>query len=344
MAADDRHKDELEATLNQIERNFGKGAIMRLGDRAHANVKVIPSGALTLDVALGVGGFPRGRIVEVFGPESSGKTTLAYHLVAEAQKAGGTCAFIDAEHAVDPGYARRVGVDIDSLLISQPDHGEQALEICELLVRSGGLDVVVIDSVAALVPRAELEGEMGDQHIGAQARMMSQALRKLAGVVNRTSTVVLFTNQLRESIGKMFGPSEYTPGGRALRFYSSVRIDIRRRDTLKIGTDAVGHRAVAKVVKNKVAPPFRQAEFDILFGEGISQEGCILDLGLSLGLVNKQGTHLAYGNVVIGQDRRTVASFLREHPDVAEDLEASIRRESGLPVRYSGGETPAPRQ
>ncbi|HSJ73785.1 MAG TPA: recombinase RecA, partial [Miltoncostaeaceae bacterium] len=289
-----------------------------------------PTGSLALDIALGIGGIPRGRIVEVFGPESSGKTTLLYHIIAQAQRRGGLCAFIDAEHSMDPSYAKRIGVDTDELLLSQPDHGEQALEIADLLVRSAALDVVAIDSVAALVPKAEIEGEMGDSHVGLQARLMSQALRKLAGTLNRAGTICVFTNQLREKIGVMFGSPETTPGGRALKFYASVRLDIRRIETLKEGAEAIGNRARVKVVKNKVAPPFRQAEFDIIYGEGISHEGNLIDLGVERGLVQKSGAYFSFGEERLGQGRNAARAFLREHPDVAGSLEARIREDAGI--------------
>jgi recombination protein RecA len=320
----------LGSAVAQIERQFGKGSIMRMGDPgARMEVSSVPTGALSLDLALGIGGLPRGRIVEVFGPESSGKTTLLYHLVAEAQKRGGLAAFIDAEHAMDPNYAKRIGVNVDELLVSQPDHGEQALEIADLLVRSAALDVVAIDSVAALVPKAEIEGEMGDSHVGLQARLMSQALRKLAGTLNRAGTICIFTNQLREKIGVMFGSPETTPGGRALKFYSSVRLDIRRIETLKEGTEAIGNRARVKVVKNKMAPPFRLAEFDIIYGEGISHEGNLIDLGVEHGVLQKSGAYFSFGEERLGQGRNAVRAFLREHPDVAEEIEARIRVAAG---------------
>jgi recombination protein RecA len=318
------------AALAQIERQFGKGSIMRMGDAAHAEAQVIPTGALPLDIALGVGGLPRGRIVEVFGPESSGKTTLLYHLIAQAQKRGGMCAFIDAEHAMDPGYAKRIGVNVDELLVSQPDHGEQALEIADLLVRSGALDVVAIDSVAALVPKAEIEGEMGDTHVGLQARLMSQALRKLAGTLNKTGTICIFTNQLREKIGVMFGSPETTPGGRALKFYASVRLDIRRIETLKEGSESIGNRVRVKVVKNKVAPPFRQVEFDVIYGEGISYEGGLLDLGVERGIVQKSGAYFSFGDDRLGQGRNAARAFLKEHTDIADQIDARIREDAGL--------------
>jgi recombination protein RecA len=293
-------------------------------------VAIVPTGALALDIALGIGGIPRGRIVEIFGPESSGKTTLLYHIIAQAQRRGGLCAFIDAEHSMDPTYAKRIGVDTDELLLAQPDHGEQALEIADLLVRSAALDVVAIDSVAALVPKAEIEGEMGDSHVGLQARLMSQALRKLAGTLNRAGTICVFTNQLREKIGVMFGSPETTPGGRALKFYASVRLDIRRIETLKEGAEAIGNRARVKVVKNKVAPPFRQAEFDIIYGEGISHEGNLIDLGVERGLVQKSGAYFSFGEERLGQGRNAARAFLREHPDVAGSLELRIRQDAGI--------------
>jgi recombination protein RecA len=321
----------LSGALTQIERTFGKGSIMRMGDEdAAVRVAAIPTGALSLDLALGVGGVPRGRIVEVFGPESSGKTTLLYHLLAEAQKVGGICAFIDAEHAMDPAYAKRIGVDVDELLVSQPDHGEQALEIADLLIRSGAIDVVAIDSVAALTPKAELEGAMGDQTVGLQARMMSQAMRKLAGNLNRTNTLCIFTNQIREKVGVMFGSPETQPGGRALKFYASQRLDIRRIETLKEGVEAVGNRVRVKVVKNKVAAPFRQAEFDIEYGMGISSEGCILDLGIEHNIVQKSGSFFSYGDDRLGQGRNNVKSYLRENPEIARAIEAKVYEAVGF--------------
>ena len=317
--------------LGQIERDFGKGSIMRMGDeRAAVRVSTIPSGALSLDLALGVGGLPRGRMVEIFGPESSGKTTLVYHVLAEAQRQGGTCAFIDAEHAMDPAYAKRIGVDVDEMLVSQPDYGEQALEICDMLVRSGAVDVVALDSVAALTPRAELEGQMGDQTVGLQARMMSQAMRKLAGNLNRTQTLCLFTNQIREKIGVMFGSPETQPGGRALKFYSSQRLDIRRIETLKDGTEAVGNRVRVKVVKNKVAAPFRQAEFDIEFGRGISTSGCLIDLGIEHNVVTKSGSFFSYGEDRLGQGRANAKGYLDEHPEIAREIEAKVYAALGI--------------
>jgi recombination protein RecA len=321
----------LKGAITQIERQFGQGSIMKMGDEAAAvRVSAIPTGALSLDLALGVGGLPRGRIVEVFGPESSGKTTLLYHVLASAQGMGGICAFIDAEHAMDPAYAKRIGVDIDELLVSQPDHGEQALEIADLLIRSGAVDVVAIDSVAALTPKAELEGQMGDQTVGVQARMMSQAMRKLAGNLNRANTLCVFTNQIREKVGVMFGSPETQPGGRALKFYASQRLDIRRIETLKEGTEAVGNRVRVKVVKNKVAAPFRQAEFDIEYGQGISSEGCILDLGIEHGIVQKSGSFFSYGDERLGQGRNNVKGYLRENPGVAAEIERKIYETIGV--------------
>lgn len=315
----------LEVAVSQIERQFGKGAIMRLGQREALAVQVIPTGSLGLDAALGVGGMPRGRVVEIYGPESSGKTTLALHVIAEAQKQGGLAAFIDAEHALDPEYSAKLGVDVDNLLVSQPDNGEQALEIAETLIRSGSVDVVVIDSVAALVPRAELEGEMGDASMGLQARLMSQALRKLTGVVSKSKTCVIFINQIREKIGVMFGNPETTTGGRALKFYASVRLDIRRVAPIKVGEEVVGNRTKVKVVKNKVAAPFRVAEFDILYGEGISRAGEILDLGIEHRLLTKSGTWISYGDVRLGQGRENARQYLKEHQELMQELEAKLR-------------------
>src|SRR5687767_1022724 len=320
----------LKAAVTQIEKDFGQGAVMRLGDKASVPVEAIPTGALSLDLALGVGGVPRGRIVAIFGPESSGKTTLVYHIIAQAQALGGVCAFVDAEHAIDPVYARRIGVNTDELLVSQPDHGEQALEIADVLIRSGAVDIVAVDSVAALTPRAELEGQMGDQQVGLQARLMSQALRKLAGNLNRAHTVCIFTNQIREKIGVMFGSPETQPGGRALKFYSSQRIDIRRIETLKEGTEAVGNRVRAKVVKNKVAAPFRQAEFDIEYGMGISSEGCLIDLGIEHGIVQKSGAFFSYDGERLGQGRNNAKQFLRENESMAKDIERKIYDALGL--------------
>jgi recombination protein RecA len=315
----------LDAALLQIEKQFGKGAVMRLGERTNMQIDVIPTGALTLDIALGVGGVPKGRVIEIFGPESSGKTTVALHIVAEAQRGGGTAAFIDAEHALDPAYAAKIGVNIDELIISQPDTGEQALEITEALVRSGAIDVIVIDSVAALVPKAEIDGEMGDSHMGLQARLMSQALRKLAGVISKSSTVCIFINQLREKVGVMFGNPETTPGGRALKFYASVRLDVRRTESIRSGTDIVGNHTRVKVVKNKVAPPFKEAEFDIMYGEGISKEGCIIDLGTAKDIIDKSGSWFAYNGQRIGQGKDNARLFLKENPAIRDEIEAKIR-------------------
>lgn len=315
----------IKTAMQQIQKTYGKGAIMRFGDGADLSVESIPTGSLSLDLALGIGGLPRGRIVEIYGPESSGKTTLALHVIASAQKQGGEAAFIDAEHALDPTYARALGVKIDDLLISQPDTGEQALEITEALVRSGAIDVIVVDSVAALVPRAEIEGEMGDSYVGLQARLMSQALRKLTGAIGRTKTIVIFINQLREKVGVVYGNPEVTTGGRALKFYSSVRIDVRRTESLKNGTELIGNRTRAKVVKNKVAPPFREAEFDIMYGEGISHEGELVDLGVKLGFIQKSGSWFSMGETRIGQGRDNVKRYLKENPEVTEKLEADIR-------------------
>jgi len=321
----------LDAALTQIERSFGKGSIMRLGQRETAvDIEAIPTGSLSLDLALGIGGLPRGRVIEIYGPESSGKTTLALHVIAEAQKTGGACAFIDAEHALDPGYARKLGVDLDDLLISQPDAGEQALEIADTLVRSGAIDVLVIDSVAALTPRAELEGEMGDTHVGLQARLMSQALRKMTASVSRSNTMIIFINQIRMKIGVMFGNPETTTGGNALKFYSSVRLDIRRIGQIKDRDEVVGNQTRVKVVKNKVAPPFKQVEFDIMYGEGVSKTGELLDLGVKAGLVEKSGSWFSYKSERIGQGRENAKTFLKENPDMAADIEHQIRVNAGL--------------
>ena len=317
----------LEMALGQIEKQFGKGSIMRMGDKTSMKIDTISTGALALDLALGIGGLPRGRITEIYGPESSGKSTLAMHVVAEAQRNGGTCAYIDAEHAMDPIYARAIGVDVDRLFISQPDTGEQALEICDMLVRSGAVDVVVIDSVAALTPKAEIEGEMGDSFVGLQARLMSQALRKLTGSINRTNTICIFINQLREKIGVMFGSPETTPGGRALKFYSSVRLDIRRIESIKDGADVTGNRTRVKVVKNKVAPPFKQAEFDIMYGKGISREGSILDVGVECGVVKKSGAWFTYEGEQLGQGRENAKKFLAENVDLRVEISEKIRKE-----------------
>jgi recombination protein RecA len=325
----DRDK-ALEMALGQIDKQFGKGSIMRLGEKGHVGIEAIPTGALALDLALGIGGLPRGRVVEIFGPESSGKSTLATHVVAEAQRNGGVCAYIDAEHAMDPVYAAAIGVNVDELLISQPDTGEQALEIADMLIRSGALDVLVIDSVAALVPRAEIEGEMGDSHMGLQARLMSQALRKLTGNLNKSRTICIFINQLREKIGVMFGSPETTPGGRALKFYSSVRLDIRRIESIKDGAEVVGNRTRVKVVKNKTAPPFRQAEFDIMYGKGISREGSLLDVGVDLGIVKKSGAWFTYEGEQLGQGRENVKAFLAENVDLMVEISEKIRTEVGI--------------
>ena len=319
-------KQALDTAIRQIEKNFGKGAVMRLGDRPDLQVDAIPTGSLALDAALGIGGVPKGRIIEIYGPESSGKTTLALHIVAQAQKRGGEVAFVDAEHALDPDYAARIGVDIDSMLVSQPDTGEQALEICEALVRSGAIDIVVIDSVAALVPKAEIDGEMGDSFVGLQARLMSQALRKLTGIVNKTNSSCIFINQLREKVGVMYGNPEVTTGGRALKYYSSVRIDIRRVEGLKDSSGQfIGNHTRAKIVKNKVAPPFREAEFDIMFGEGISKMSELIDLGVKLGIVQKSGAWFNYGDIRLGQGRDNAKQFLKDNPEIANDIEGQIR-------------------
>ena len=338
------HKERqraLDLALSQIEKQFGKGAVMRLGDSRVEPVKSISTGSLSLDLATGIGGVPRGRVVELFGPESSGKTTLALHIVAEAQKAGGVAAFVDAEHALDPGYATRLGVNIADLYISQPDSGEQALEITEQLVSSGSLDVVVIDSVAALVPKAEIEGEMGDQFMGLQARLMSQAMRKLTSVISRSSTCAIFINQIREKIGFMFGNPETTPGGRALKFYSSMRLDIRRVETLKDGTTAVGSRVKVKVVKNKMAPPFRDAEFDVMYGEGINRLGILLEVGVDQGIVEKSGAWFNYGTIRIGQGKEGARVFLKENPKVAEEIERKLREKLGLAVAAAPAPPPS---
>jgi recombination protein RecA len=328
----DERSKLLEAAISQIEKSYGKGSIMRLGSKdVLVPVNVIPSGCLSLDAALGVGGFPRGRVIEVYGPESGGKTTMSLHIIAEAQKLGGQAAFIDAEHALDPSYARKLGVDVDNLLVSQPDHGEQALEIAETLIRSGGVDVVVVDSVAALVPKAELEGEMGDPQMGLQARLMSQALRKLTAIVSKSKTCLIFINQIREKIGVMFGNPETTTGGRALKFYASMRVDIRRIQAIKEGDRVVGSRTRAKVVKNKVAAPFREAEFDILYGEGISREGDLLDLGVDKGVVEKNGTWLSFGGERMGQGRENARIFLKENKDIREKLENALRKKMEVP-------------
>jgi recombination protein RecA len=341
-AAPDRSK-ALELALAQIDKNFGKGSVMRLGDESRAPIEVIPTGSIALDVALGIGGLPRGRVVEIYGPESSGKTSIALHVVANAQRAGGIAAFIDAEHALDPEYAKNLGVDTDALLVSQPDTGEQALEIADMLIRSGALDVLVVDSVAALVPRAEIEGEMGDSHVGLQARLMSQALRKIAGALNNSGTTAIFINQLREKIGVMFGSPETTTGGKALKFYASVRLDIRRIETLKDGGEAVGNRTRVKVVKNKVAPPFKQAEFDILYGKGVSREGSLIDMGVEQGILRKSGAWYTYEGDQLGQGKENARKFLRDNPDVANEIEKRIKDKLGIGAKLDADDTePAP--
>ncbi len=328
-SSNDRDK-ALDMALAQIDKQFGKGSIMRMGEKTSMGIDIIPTGALSLDLALGVGGLPRGRVVEIFGPESSGKSTLAMHVVAEAQRNGGICAYIDAEHAMDPIYAKAIGVDIDQLLISQPDTGEQALEIADMLVRSGAIDVLVIDSVAALTPRAEIEGEMGDSHVGLQARLMSQALRKLTGNLNKTNTIAIFINQLREKIGVMFGSPETTPGGRALKFYSSVRLDIRRIESIKDGTEITGSRTRVKVVKNKVAPPFKQAEFDIMYGKGISREGSLLDMAVDMTIVKKSGAWFTYEGEQLGQGRENAKNYLMVNPEVMMEISDKVRKQAGI--------------
>ena len=327
----DEKQKALDAALSQIEKQFGKGSVMKLGDSSNnMNVETIPTGSLSLDIALGLGGIPKGRVIEVYGPESSGKTTVALHMVAEVQKRGGVAGFIDAEHALDPVYASQIGVDIDNLYISQPDNGEQALEITETLVRSGAVDIIIVDSVAALVPKAEIDGDMGDSHVGLQARLMSQALRKLTACISKTNCTVIFINQLREKVGVMFGNPETTTGGRALKFYSSVRMDVRRIETLKQAGEMIGNRTRIKVVKNKIAPPFKEAEFDIMFGEGISREGDVLDLAANLGIINKSGAWYAYNGEKIGQGRENAKQYLRDHPDVMADAESKVREHYGL--------------
>nr|WP_042181197.1 recombinase RecA [Kibdelosporangium sp. MJ126-NF4]CEL14878.1 RecA protein [Kibdelosporangium sp. MJ126-NF4]CTQ96491.1 RecA protein [Kibdelosporangium sp. MJ126-NF4] len=341
-AAPDRGK-ALELALAQIDKQYGKGSVMRLGDEVRAPIKYIPTGSVVLDVALGIGGYPRGRIVEIYGPESSGKTTVALHAVANAQKAGGIAAFIDAEHALDPEYAKALGVDTDALLVSQPDTGEQALEIADMLIRSGALDILVIDSVAALVPRAEIEGEMGDSHVGLQARLMSQALRKITGALSNSGTTAVFINQLREKVGVMFGSPETTTGGKALKFYASIRLDVRRIETLKDGGEPVGNRTRIKVVKNKVAPPFKQAEFDILYGFGISREGSLIDMGVDQGILRKSGAWYTYEGDQLGQGKENARRFLRENPDVANDIEKRIQDKMGIGPKLDAEEAaPAP--
>ncbi len=330
VTGDKDKKDALDAMFAQMEKQFGKGAVMRLGDRKTDSVDVISTGSIGIDIALGIGGVPRGRIIEIYGPESSGKTTISLHIIAEAQKKGGEAAFIDAEHALDPDYARKLGVDVDNLILSQPDNGEQALEIAEVLTRSGAIDVIVIDSVAALVPKTEIEGEMGDSYIGLQARLMSQALRKLTGIVNKSNTTIVFINQLREKVGIMFGNPETTTGGRALKFYSSVRMEIRRGEAIKNGTEVLGNRTKAKIVKNKMAPPFKDAEFDIMYGEGVSKIGEILDYAVNMGIIKKSGSWFAYNDSKIGQGRDNAKQFLEDNPELADHIEALIRQEYGL--------------
>lgn len=329
----------LDAVLMQIEKQYGKGSIMRLGDEAgNAEIDVIPSGCLTLDLALGIGGFPRGRIIEIYGPESSGKTTVALHAIAETQKLGGVAAFIDAEHALDPVYAKHLGVDLENLYVSQPDTGEQALDICDALVRSSAVDMIVIDSVAALTPKAEIEGDMGDSHVGLQARLMSQALRKLTAIVNKSHTCVIFINQLREKVGVMFGNPEVTPGGKALKFYASIRIDVRKMDTLKDAEGAMGNRTKAKIVKNKLAPPFKQAEFDIVFGEGISQEGCIMDMGIQFDIIGKNGAWFSYNGEKVANGREKMRQFLKDNPEISKEIQQKIRAAAkGAPDVVEGG-------
>ncbi len=328
----DEKKEALALAMAQIEKQFGKGSVMRLGENAHYNVESIPTGALSLDIALGIGGVPKGRIIEIYGPESSGKTTLALHIIAQAQKLGGEAAFIDAEHALDPTYASVLGVDVDSLVVSQPDTGEQALEIAEALVRSGAIDVIVVDSVAALVPKAEIDGEMGDSHVGLQARLMSQALRKLAGVINKSNTICIFINQLREKIGVMYGNPETTAGGRALKFYASVRMDVRRTEILKNGSEFIGNRTRVKIVKNKVAPPFREAEFDMMYGKGISREGNVLDVAVNLDIIKRGGAWFSYNDQRLGQGRENVKQYMIENPDFTDNIENQIREKLGMPL------------
>lgn len=339
MGQEDKLK-ALDAAISKIEKDFGKGAIMKLGDSASSmNVETVPTGSLSLDLALGLGGIPKGRIIEIYGPESSGKTTVALHMVAEVQKRGGIAGFIDAEHALDPVYAKNIGVDIDNLYISQPDNGEQALEITETMVRSGAVDIIIVDSVAALVPKAEIDGDMGDSHVGLQARLMSQALRKLTGVISKSNCSVIFINQLREKVGVMFGNPETTTGGRALKFYSSIRLDVRRIETLKQGGEMIGNRVRIKVVKNKIAPPFKEAEFDIMFGKGISKEGDVLDLAANLGIINKSGAWYAYNGAKIGQGRENSKQYLKENPQIMDEVEQKVREKYGLTGEKEEGDT-----
>ncbi len=321
----DAKREALEQALLQIEKQYGKGSIMKMGEKVHEKIDVIPTGCLVLDIALGIGGIPRGRVIEIYGPESSGKTTVSLHIIAETQKLGGTAAFIDAEHALDPSYAEKLGVNLDDLLVSQPDNGEQALNICETLVKSGSVDIVVVDSVAALTPKAEIDGEMGDSHVGLQARMMSQALRKLTGVINKSNTTVIFINQLREKVGVMFGSPETTTGGKALKFYSSIRLDVRKKDTIKDGANIIGNRTVVKVVKNKLAPPFKTAEFDIIYGKGISQSGCVVDLALNGDIIQKSGSWFSYNDEKIGQGKENVKQYLEEHKDIYEEIMQKVK-------------------
>ena len=326
----DAKKEALDQALLQIEKQYGKGAIMKLGDRVNEPIDVIPTGCLTLDIALGIGGIPRGRVIEIYGPESSGKTTVSLHIIAEAQKKGGTAAFIDAEHALDPSYAEKLGVVLNDLLISQPDNGEQALNICEMLVKSGSVDIVVVDSVAALTPKAEIDGEMGDNHVGLQARMMSQALRKLTGIINKSNTTVIFINQLREKVGVMFGSPETTTGGKALKFYASIRLDVRKKDTIKDGTNIIGNRTVVKVVKNKLAPPFKSAEFDIIYGQGISQVGCVIDLALGADIIQKSGSWFSYNDEKIGQGKENVKTFLEQNLEIYNEIFEKVKEAYGI--------------
>jgi recombination protein RecA len=340
MSDNSEKRKALDAAMSQIEKQFGKGAVMKLGEFESMNVEAISTGALNLDIALGIGGLPRGRIVEIFGPESSGKTTLALHAIAEAQKKGGEAAFIDAEHALDPVYAKHIGVDIDNLIVSQPDTGEQALEIAEALIRSGAIDIIVVDSVAALVPKAEIDGDMGDSHIGLQARLMSQALRKLAGAINKTNAIIIFINQLREKVGVMFGNPETTPGGRALKFYSSVRLDIRKVENIKLDGNVVGSRTRVKIVKNKVAPPFREAEFDIIYGKGISKIGTLLDLAVDLDIINKAGAWFSYNDEKIGQGRENTKLYLEQNPEIAKEVEEKVKAKFNQAFENALGDKP----